>query len=173
MDLRNQRLSIIEIQENLRELYKAGWNIALVTPDGIYGSITRSAVREFQKLTHLPASGIVNYPTWTLLTANANEARMERKPSMTISPFNRPLRGDHADRSDQFDLIFIVQLILNESQIYQGVLPMTGVLDEATCEALADFQEKNGIDPTGRLNRITWDALADTYNKYLPQTGEY
>ncbi|SHJ82024.1 Putative peptidoglycan-binding domain-containing protein [Hathewaya proteolytica DSM 3090] len=38
--------------------------IPKVRVDGIYGENTANAVREFQKIFHLPISGTVNYPTW-------------------------------------------------------------------------------------------------------------
>lgn len=173
MDIRDTRLSIIEIQENLRELHKAGWEIALVTPDGIYGELTREAVKAFQKLTELPESGIVNYPTWTLLVLLAGNARNARRSSECISPYDRPLAGDSTSRCERFDLILLVQLMLNETQAYSEPLALTGHLDEATEEALIDFQEKNGIEPSGKIDSATWNALALAYNKYLPQNAEY
>lgn len=173
MDLRDTRLSIIEIQQNLRELYKAGWEIALVIPDGIYGAHTRSAVKAFQKLVDLPESGIVNFPTWTLLVIYANDARQDRSRSESIAPFGRPLAGGSGQKGERFDLVLLVQLMLNETQAYAQPLPLTGDLDEATEEAIIDFQEKNGIRPSGKIDRPTWDALALAYNKYLPRNAEY
>lgn len=173
MDIRDTRLSIIEIQENLRELYKAGWEIALVTPDGIYGTHTREAVKAFQTLMNLPESGIVDYPTWTLLVYHANRARNDRRPPAAIRPFNRPLADGMAQTGDQFDLVLLVQLILNETQAYSEPLALTGHLDQMTRKALIDFQEKNGITPSGSIDHATWDALATAYNKYLPQNAEY
>ena len=32
--------------------------------DGIYGPATKAAVRKFQSIFGLPATGIVDYPTW-------------------------------------------------------------------------------------------------------------
>ena len=32
--------------------------------DGIYGEATQNAVREFQRIFGLPATGFVDYPTW-------------------------------------------------------------------------------------------------------------
>lgn len=173
MDIRDKRLSIIEIQENLRELYKKGWEIALIIPDGIYGEHTRSAVKDFQKLVNLPESGIVNYPTWTLLVIYANDARAERNHPRAIHPFYRPLASDSAQKGERFDLVWLVQLMLSETQAYAEPLELNGLLDEATEEALIDFQERNRIPPSGRIDRTTWDALAAAYDKYLPRNAEY
>ena len=72
---------------------------------------------------------------------------------------------------ERTDLIYITQLMLRESIAYDYELPLTGVLDETTQAALADFQRVNGLPPSGLLDRDTWNTLADAYNKYLPQTG--
>jgi murein L,D-transpeptidase YcbB/YkuD len=46
------------------------------------------------------------------------------------------------------------------------------VLDDATGQALSRFQQINGLTVNGQVDRVTWDALADAYNKYLPQVGD-
>ena len=38
--------------------------IPRVTPDGIYGSGTANAVREFQSIFGLPQTGVVDFATW-------------------------------------------------------------------------------------------------------------
>lgn len=53
-----------QIQEQLRAISRAYPAIPLVNADGIYGSSTAEAVRVFQSVFGLPATGIVDYPTW-------------------------------------------------------------------------------------------------------------
>lgn len=53
-----------QLQEQLnriRENYNA---IPYLDPDGIYGSRTEEAVKQFQRIFKLPQTGIVDYPTW-------------------------------------------------------------------------------------------------------------
>ena len=38
--------------------------IPKVNADGIYGEQTSASVRKFQNVFGLPASGVVDYPTW-------------------------------------------------------------------------------------------------------------
>ena len=38
--------------------------IPKVTADGIYGSATAAAVRSFQNIFGLPATGVADFPTW-------------------------------------------------------------------------------------------------------------
>ncbi len=172
MDTRDKRLAIIEIQRNLRELTNGGWEIISLVADGVYGSRTREAVRQFQTIESLPVTGIVDALTWRVLQTAADIQRGERAPATPIYPWNRPLPNDTTMAGERTDLIYLAQLMLRESIAYDFELPLTGVLDQATQRALADFQRINGLPSTGILDRATWNALADAYNKYLPQTGD-
>lgn len=172
MDTRDERLSIIEIQRNLRELAKAGWGLPSITADGIYGEQTREAVRRFQEIEGLPPTGRVDRITWQVLHNAARAGKWQRSPATPIYPWNRPLAGGTVQPGERTDLIYIVQLLLRESLPYDFELPLTGVLDAATRDALLRFQRINGLPPNGLIDRPTWDALADAYNKYLPQMGD-
>lgn len=172
MDTRDERLSIIEIQNNLRELTKAGWALPSIIADGIYGEQTREAVRQFQRIEGLPVTGRVDLITWQVLRTAANVNRWERSPATPIYPWNRPLSQGVTQSGERTDLIYIAQILLREIVAYDFELPLTGVLDSATRDALCQFQRINGLPVTGILDRPTWDALADAYNKYLPQVGD-
>lgn len=172
MDTRDRRLAIIEIQQNLLELTRGGWAIVSVIADGIYGERTRMAVEQFQAIEALPVTGVVDALTWQVLQSAADLQKSERMPAAPIYPWNRPLKDGAVVSGERTDLIYITQLILRESVAYDYELPLTGVLDEATRTALADFQKMNGLSPSGYLDRSTWNALADAYNKFLPQTGD-
>ncbi len=171
MDLRDKKLAIIEIQRNLLELNKAGWAIPSLVADGVYGQQTREAVRIFQEIEGLPATGRVDLTTWQVLTTAANTGRWVRSPATPIYPWNRPLAGGIISPGERTDLIYITQLMLRESVPYAFDLPLTGLLDEATVKALSAFQQINRLPISGALDRITWDALADAYNQYLPKIG--
>ena len=53
-----------QIQEQLNAIAKAYLAIPSVTVDGIYGPATAASVKKFQNIFGLPASGVVDYPTW-------------------------------------------------------------------------------------------------------------
>lgn len=55
---------VITIQEQLNRIAENYPAIPTVTVDGIYGTATAEAVRTFQRIFQLPASGIVDFPTW-------------------------------------------------------------------------------------------------------------
>lgn len=53
-----------QIQEQLNTIAKSYPALPSITADGIYGEKTKEAVRRFQNVFGLPATGIVDYPTW-------------------------------------------------------------------------------------------------------------
>ena len=53
-----------QLQEQLNVISVAYPAVPSVTPDGIYGPATAEAVRTFQSIFGLPATGIVDYSTW-------------------------------------------------------------------------------------------------------------
>lgn len=53
-----------QIQEQLDTIATVYSSIPRVTPDGIFGSATQSAVEAFQSVFGLPATGIIDFPTW-------------------------------------------------------------------------------------------------------------
>lgn len=55
---------VLQLQQQLNRIAQNYPAIPRITEDGIYGNATANAVRTFQRIFGLPASGIVDYPTW-------------------------------------------------------------------------------------------------------------
>ena len=53
-----------QMQEQINVISSAYPAIPHITADGVYGSGTAEAVRTFQSVFGLPATGVVDYPTW-------------------------------------------------------------------------------------------------------------
>ncbi len=53
-----------QMQEQLNVIAGAYPALPKIAADGIYGPATEAAVRKFQSVFGLPATGIVDYPTW-------------------------------------------------------------------------------------------------------------
>ena len=56
--------SVRTIQEQLNRIAQAYPALPIVAVDGIFGPRTEEAVRTFQEIFGLPATGIVDMPTW-------------------------------------------------------------------------------------------------------------
>ena len=60
---------VLQMQQQLNRIAENYPAIPTITEDGIYGSGTAEAVRTFQRIFGLPATGIVDYPTWYKISA--------------------------------------------------------------------------------------------------------
>lgn len=174
MDLRNERLTIIELQQNLLELWQAGMKLPYVTPDGVYGNVTRSAVRDYQQQSGLDCTGVVDYPTWEHLTADARSAFEDRQSAGGITPFvTLQLDGGKVRPGEKSDLVLILQIMLAALSLYDlESLPITGTFDGPTEKALKKFQSLHGLEPCGVLDRQTWNDLASAYNRTQTRKDE-
>ncbi len=65
------------------------------------------------------------------------------------------------------ELVFITQLMLNSLSIIYDIphVPVSGRYDRATMAAVEIFQRLNNLPVTGTVDPLTWDILADEYNK--------
>ena len=55
---------VLQMQEQLNRIAQNYPAIPTIVADGIYGPATADAVRTFQEIFDLPATGVVDYPTW-------------------------------------------------------------------------------------------------------------
>ena len=161
---------IFEIQQYLRSLAIDGYQIPMIIPDGIFGVETANAVRVFQSLLGLPVTGRVDYDTWLALRAAYDEVQSNSAPTAPIYPFEEILSEGKIIQGDMFPLIYIIQIILRTIGVaYQNLenQEITGIFDASTVQNVRDFQRINGIPITGEVDKVTWNRLAQAYNKYL------
>ncbi len=55
---------VLQMQEQLNRIAQAYPSLPVIAEDGIFGPATQESVRTFQSIFGLPATGIVDYPTW-------------------------------------------------------------------------------------------------------------
>lgn len=60
----SQGQKVLQMQEQLNRIAQAYPALPVIAQDGIFGPATEEAVRAFQSIFGLPATGIVDYPTW-------------------------------------------------------------------------------------------------------------
>lgn len=164
----NEREAILNIQRYLRQLSYHEESIPAPALDGIWGEETAAAVRAFQALSGLEANGVVDQKTWEVLFDAYRASRLLHSPPVPLAQFPRISAGYALREGDESFLVRLVQYALNELEtIYQGfdAVEESGVYDEATKKAVAEFQKKHGLPSTGEVDRATWDALATTYNR--------
>lgn len=125
--------------------------------DGIYGWQTAEAVRAFQERNGLPPDGVVGRETWETLgrVAGWSDAQHEG--------FHGVLHG-----AIQGDDVMAAQTALRADGLDPGVVD--GVFGPNTERAVLEYQRKHGLKVTGVVDEATWEALggAAVSRSYFP-----
>ena len=135
-----------------------------IIPDGIYGPETVSAVSTFQRLHGLPGTGITDNRTWDTVVEIYEEALIEQQEASPLLVILNP--GQVIRKGERHPHLYLVQAMLTVlAETYEsiGAPAFTGILDEATADALASFQTISGLPMTGHLDKHTWHHLALQY----------
>ena len=164
------------LQTMLRVIAEDDSQSPTVIPDGIYGTRTAAAVTAFQRKHGLPVSGITDQATWDAIVEVYEPALVRIGPAQPLEIILQP--GQVIRRGERNANLYIVQAVLLVlSQAYGSIPPsQSGVLDEATSDALSAFQEMIGLQQTGELDKETWKALALHYplaSNMDPQISTY
>ncbi len=70
-------------------------------------------------------------------------------------------------RGDRHNLVMILQIMLDVLKLYYddfGSVGICGVFDEATEEAVKEYQRISGMPVTGCVDCTTWNRLAEEFN---------
>jgi len=111
--------------------------------DGIYGRSTAAAVRAFQRVHGVPATGIVGPATYKALLQPVSAA----KPVRQLRLQHPPLKGPD---------VFTIQRALRRTG---HRIPVDGHYGPETDIAVARFQRKHGLEPDGIVGPRTWALL--------------
>ena len=135
-----------------------------IIPDGIYGPETLSAVSTFQRIHGLPATGVTDNRTWDTVVELYEDALVQQLDAQPLLVILNP--GQVIRKGERHPHLYLVQAILtalSDSYDSIGRPDSTGILDDATADALASFQAIQGLPMTGHLDKHTWKALALQY----------
>ena len=135
-----------------------------VIPDGIYGPETLSAVSAFQRLHGLPVTGVTDNQTWDTIVEifeDASIQQLEAHPLLVILNPGQVIRK--GERHPHLYLVQAMLAVLAESYESIGTPTFTGMLDDATADALSSFQALTGLPMTGNLDKHTWKHLVLQY----------
>jgi len=155
---------IRSLQQMLRVIGENDDRLPSVVPDGIYGNDTVRAVSAFQRSAGLPVTGIADQDTWEAVVARYEPALIEQSETEPLRIILDP--GQVIRRGEKNPNVYLVQAILIVlSEQYAGITPpsMSGILDLATADSLASFQQMNLLPATGELDKHTWKHLALHY----------
>ena len=135
-----------------------------IIPDGIYGPETVSAISTFQRIHGLPATGVTDNRTWDTVVEIYEDALIEQLDAQALLVILNP--GQVIRKGERHPHLYLVQAMLTvlaESYESIGKPSSTGILDDATSDALSSFQGLSGLPMTGQLDKHTWRHLVLQY----------
>ena len=171
----NQSIAVKNLQRYLRQIAFEEKSFTPPPVDGIFASQTEQALRDYQRSRGLPVTGYADQETWERLYADYRASLARNSPPRPISVF--PLEPDGyvmRDGSIGF-AVTAVQAMLRELQharMELANIQITGIYDAQTKDAVRLFQRYSGLPIDGLVGLLTWNALADQYNRLFSLAGE-
>lgn len=134
---------------------------------GFYDDSTEAAVREFQKIFNLPITGIIDEATWYrigyIFVAVTRLAELTSEGLLT-SELDE-LYSEILLEGDVRPSVEIVQFALNVLAVYYPNIPripITGIYDEQTANAVREFQKTMNLNVTGIADIKTMELMYRT-----------
>ena len=143
--------------------------------DGVFGERTRQSVISFQGEANLPQTGVVDDATWEAIYAAwrgiVDTAFLGNRPQTIIV---KTYPGVPLQLGDEGQSVRDLQIYLNNiAAADPDVLPVPvdGSFGPRTRLSVLSFQAREGLPPTGIVDRTTWNAITNSYKHILEQTN--
>ena len=166
-DYQTKPQAISNLKRYLRQLSYFDDSILPPPLTDTWDARTEAALTAFQKNNGLPETGRADEVTWNLLYAEYKRSidKASLPSAMPIFPFN-PL-GYEVGMGEQSFTVTAIQYMLSElSLVYDnlGAVQQSGIYNEETENAIREFQTRNLLPATGKVDKTTWDFLVSSYN---------
>lgn len=149
----------------------------IVPSNGLYGASTVEAVRVFQSVFGLPATGIINKSTWYqikyIFTAVKHLAEITSE-GLTVEEISK-LFGENLRQGDYGQRVRSLQYYLNVIAYFNPEIPMVdnnGVFNSSVENQLQRFAEFYGLNYTGTVDFRTWLFINRIYTNILNNLPE-
>ena len=166
----NEREAVRALQRYLRQLSYFNEEIGEVPVDGVFDRDTEAALRAFQALEGLPQTGKADLQTWERLVAAYEASLASKRAPERMAHFPQIPENYAVEVGETQFLVRVIQNALHElSTVYEGLddVPQSGLYDAETAAAVKRFQQIRGLPATGAVDRTTWNAIADAYDRQL------
>lgn len=145
------------------------FNSAVSEPDidGVFGVGTRRSVISFQQFAGLPITGNVDRVTWdSIYGAYKGTVDYLESVQQVTEVLTEPFPGVTLRRGDVGPSVLTFKTYLNFiSRYFYDImsLPLNGVFDTRTQNAVRQFQQIFSLATTGQVDEATWNKIADVY----------
>ncbi len=166
------------LQEQLNRIAINFPQIPLIEVNGIYGSSTSNAVKEFQRLFLLPQTATTDRATWYRISQIYSSVKRlaELTSEGQRAAYNQqlypgtPLRL-YSRGSGVQEIQFYLQRISRFNSMVEAPT-LDGIYGGDTESAVRSFQRAYGLAETGIVEESTWNRLVEIYNGTLDNVDE-
>lgn len=151
------------LQSMLRNISYYVDDVLRVVPDGNFTEDTKNSVISFQKTYGLNPTGEVDNATWDKIRDVNNELNRIYVNPKLFAVFGKRII---INKDDEIPELFVVQSMLYNVFLDFPNAPevdITGVHDEKSVEAVVFVQNITGLEPTGVIDTLTYNNIADLY----------
>lgn len=129
-----------------------------VTADGVFGSITRSALFSWQRGVGVPVTGVLDKPTWARMVPSSSTTPTPTPsptpdPAATTTPLT-PYKTSTLVKGAQGAAVVALQKVLG--------ITADGVFGSDTEATVNAFQQWKGLSVTGVVDPAMWSVLEKT-----------
>lgn len=161
--------NVVRIQSRLNRISRNYPAIPRIEPAaGFYDTTTEDAVKAFQQIFNLPATGVVDKATWYKINRIYNAVKRLAEldsEGLTVSDISLNLPRALVP-GDTGGSVRALQYFLSVIGAYYDAVPpitITGTYDEQTERAVRAFQQIYGLPVTGSTDGETWEDIYSAY----------
>ena len=131
---------------------------------GYFGEMTEKSVKSFQRVFGLPQSGMVDRATRNDLYRAYKGIAETVKPDYTAVALYPGTVLREGDTSSYVRIIQEYLTFIHETYPNIPAVNNTGYFGPVTRQSVIEFQKQFGINQTGIVGAVTWDAIAGVYS---------
>lgn len=136
--------------------------------DGFFGESTLNAVKKFQEVFDLTPDGIIGRATWYKIQLVYNGVKKLsdiNSEGLRIDELETVF-GENLQEGDSSSGVLTLQYYLAYISLFVPTVLETaydGTFGPSTRESVISFQKTYGLEPTGIVDRLTWDNIENVY----------
>ncbi|MBO5734270.1 MAG: peptidoglycan-binding protein [Clostridia bacterium] len=166
--------AVMTLQNHINDVVPVFANIPTVNPTGNYGPNTKAAVTELQNRLNLPQNGTVDENTWNGIermrtqVIRGSEAQFGQYPGFDLREgMQDEIRGiaittEELTGRPVYSIQYMLRMINREKDL-PGI--PDGIFGPQTTERVRVFQTEQGLQPTGIVDIVTFDAIKIAYDE--------